>query len=472
MLKEIKTALLTNPPTGLYDRYERCQAPIESEFVRIIRPPLDLMYLASILERNGVKVEIRDYPIEGGNSKLFIEKIKSIRPDLLLVSSTTATYSDDCYFIKIAKEIDNSIIAVLKGVFPERGAEVILEHPEVDFIIGEESEFILEEIIQKKRLNDIAGLTYRDNGKVIANSFQDLSIDLDALPFPARHLVNNDLYLMPDTGKRMGLILASKGCPFECIFCLAPIVDGKVFRLRSPESLVKEIEECISKYRITEFWFRADSFTINRKWVTQVCQMIIDRKLKIRWATNSRADAIDEEMLVLLKRAGCFALGFGVESGSEETLKRLKKKITKEQSRRMVALCRKFGIQTYLFFVIGFPWETESDVFDTIEFAKELNGDVFNFSVATPFRGTELFDEFRSAGLLGINKEVVGFDYSRSLTGTIHIKSSRLADIEKIAYRRIIFRPGYLLKTLRNIKSPIILINYIKAAYRLRKILF
>lgn len=470
--KSIKIALLINPPTGLYDRYERCQSPVEFESVKMVRPPLDLMYLASILERNGIKVIIRDYPAEGNNCAIFIKDIKRICPDLILASSTLSTYSKDCYFLKIAKEIDNSIVTVLKGVFPGKGEQILLQHPDVDLIIREESESTLEEFIQNKSLDEIKGLTYRDNNTVRSNESRDRLLDLDSLPSPARHLTNNDLYRMPDNGKRMGLVLASKGCPFECIFCLAPIVDGKKVRLRSPLSLVNEIKECIGKYKISDFWFRADSFTINKKWVIEICKQIIDEKLKIRWATNSRVDNVDEEMLAILKQAGCFALGFGIESGNEETLRKIKKNITKQQVKYAVNLCKRFGIQTYLFFIIGFPWEDKSHIKDTIEFAKELNGDVFNFSLATPFPGTELLNEAKALGLLNDKIDQANFNYVNPSIDTLYIKKDRLLDIEKTAYRQIALRPSYIVKHFRNIKSPLLLINYIKAAFHLFKILF
>lgn len=468
MLKSVKVALLINPPTGLYDRFERCQSPVDSESVRIIRPPLDLMYLASILERNNIKVHIRDYPAERKDWRSVSRDIEGICPDLLLVSSTLPTYKKDCLSSKIAKKVNSSMVCVLKGFFPDGGRKVLLDYPEIDIVLREDPEFALEEFIQGKSLDRIKGLSYRNAQKVvIVNENRDLLPDLDLLPFPTRHLINNNLYRMPDNGKKIDLILTAKGCPFECIFCLVPKTNGGRLRLRSPASLIAELEECVYKYNITNFWFRADTFTINKIWVIDICKKIIERKLNIRWATNSRVDTIDEEMVSIMKKSGCFALGFGLESGNEETLKRIKKKTAKQQAKRAVDLCRRHGIQSYLFFIIGFPWETIDHIKDTINFAKDLNGDIFNFSLATPFPGTELFDLSLRLGLLDGEIDYSGRDYSNPLIGTLYLDREQLIKIEKLAYRQIILRPSYVLRSIRNIKSPAMALFYLKSACHL-----
>lgn len=470
MKTNIKSALLIYPPTGIYDRFERCQSPVESESVNIMRPPLDLMYLAAILERNDIKVYLRDYPAAGKNWKSLNQDIQEINPDLLLVSATLHTFSQDCLAFEIAKKFNLSITCILKGFFPDQGKQILLNYPTVDIILREEPELALEEFIRGQPLQNIPGLSYRSNGTIQINPNRYSFPELDSLPFPARHLSNNALYRMPDNGKKMGIILLSKGCPCDCTFCLVPLVNNKQVRLRSPDSLAAELYECVHKHGITDFWFRADNFTINKTWVLRVCDKIIKSRLPIRWATSSRADSLDAEMISAMKKSGCFAIGMGVESGSQDTLQRIKKNITKQQIKEAVDLCHKNKIQTYLFFIIGFPWETTRHIKDTISFARQLAGDVVDFSFSTPFPGTELFDLSVKLGVLKADTEYSQGNYGIPLIGTLHLSRDELVEMEKSAYRQIMFSPAYIIRNISKIRSFKECICYLKAAIHLIKL--
>jgi radical SAM superfamily enzyme YgiQ (UPF0313 family) len=463
----IKSALLIYPPTGIYDRFERCQSPVESESVTILRPPLDLMYLAAILERNAIKVHLRDYPAEGKNWGSFKRDIEKIAPDLLLVSATVHTVSRDCLAFEIAKKSNPSVICVLKGFFPDQGRQVFSDFPSTDVVLREDAEFALEEFIRGKPLRDIPGLSCRFKEKIEVNPNRHPLTDLDYLPFPARHLADNNLYRMPDNGKKMGMVLVSKGCPHDCIFCLVPLVNHQKVRLRSPDSLAAELQECVHKHGITDFWFRADNFTVNRDWVLRVCDKINGSRLAIRWATNSRVDSLDAEMISAMKKSGCFAIGLGIESGSQETLQKIKKKISKQQAKETVSLCRRHGLQTYLFFIIGFPWETARHIQETINFAQQLKGDIINFSFATPFPGTALFDLCVKLGVLKTGPEYASGNYGTPLTSTLYLNRKQLLGMEKSAYRQIIFSPAYILRNLSRIRSPKECLCHFKAALHL-----
>jgi len=465
-------ALLINPPTGLYDRYERCQALTESESVNIIRPPLDLMYLAAICRKQGVEAVIRDYPAQKAGWQDVGRDIASLRPDLLLASLTLATCREDMRSFTIAKQFNNLILTVAKGVFTRTGEELFAHYPEMDLLLRQEPEAAWEELLAGKPIDETRGLTWRKGNTGVVNPPRQTAADLDYLPFPERDLTNNSLYRMPDNGRKMGLVLTSKGCPFSCTFCLAPLADGRSVRKRSPASVANELEECVKKYGINDFWLRADCFTLDKRWVMEICRRIIGRGLAIRWATNGRVDNIDEEMLIAMKGAGCFALGFGIESGSTETLQRIRKGITKEQSRLAVRLCRKLGIQSYLFFIIGFPWERESHIMDTLAFAEELDGDIFNFSLAVPFPGTPLFAEAKDMGLLAKEGSYADFNYASAAMDTLYVKRERLAQLERMAYRRLMLRPSYIMRQVGKIRSYEMLGGYLKSAWHMSKMLF
>jgi len=430
------------------------------------------MYLAAICRRQGVEAAIRDYPAQKAGWQEVERDIAGLRPDFLLASLTLATYKDDMRAFAIAKKFNHLTLTVAKGILTRIGEELFAHYPGIDLLLRQEPELAWEELLAGKPLGEIQGLTWRKGAREVVNPPRQRDADLDYLPFPERNLTNNSFYRMPDNGRKMGLVLTSKGCPFPCTFCLAPLADGSKVRKRSPVSLANELEEYVRECGIRDFWLRADCFTLDKRWVMEICQRIIDGELPIRWATNGRVDNVDEEMLIAMKKAGCFALGFGVESGSTETLQRIKKGITREQAKAAVRLCRRLGIQTYLFFIIGFPWERESHIMSTLDFAEELNGDLFNFSLAVPFPGTPLFTEAKELGLLGEDGSYADFNYSSAAMDTLYVKKERLVELERMAYRRLILRPSYILRQSGKIKSCQMLGGYLKAAWHMSKMLF
>lgn len=465
----VKTALLIYPPTGIYDRFERCQSPVESESVNIVRPAMDLAYLASVLEGHGIRAEIRDYPAAGKSWKDVERDIRLLSPDLFLVSATLFTCREDCRAFSIARKHKNGAICVLKGFFPDRGQGVLCGTAEIDLVLWEEPEDSLEKILSGTSLRDVPGIAFRDGTTAFVTRPRPALPDLDSLPFPARHLLDNGLYRMPDNGRKMGLVLAGKGCFGECTFCLVPRINGRRVRLRGHISLIKEIEECVYKHGIKDFWLRTDNFTADRGWVLQFCSAVSSGGLSVRWAVNSRADCLDKELGEAMKEAGCFAVGIGAESGSEDTLKRIKKNITKDQVRAAVKVCRECGLQAYLFFIIGFPWETKEHISETVNFACELKSDAVDFSFPVPFYGTELFSMYEKTGLLKGNGPCEVNHYGLPRVGTMYLSADELVKIEKAAYRRLFFNPEFVLRRLSRINSLRAFLRHVEAAWHLLK---
>ncbi|MEJ2745078.1 MAG: radical SAM protein [bacterium] len=465
--KGSKKALLIYPPTGLYDRFDRCQAPIESETVFMIRPPMDLAYMAAALERVGVECKIRDYPAEKKGWSDLEQDLKRLSPDLLIASTVAPVFEKDCRAFTIAKHTVTRITTVAKGVISEdEGKSELARHPEIDILIRGEPEFTIAEIAQGRDLGQVAGIAYRGSDGIKANPERPELQNLDELPLPARHLLNNDLYRMPDTNRPMGIVLASKGCPFECVFCLVPRLYGRRVIYRSPESLVAEIEQCVAKFKIRDFWFRADTFTLKKQWVIEVCRRIVEKNLGIRWATNSRVDTIDEERLDWMKKAGCFAIGFGVESGNQEIIDRVKKGITLDQCRHAVRLCKQKGILTYLFYMIGLPWDSLETIKQTVEFAKELDGDISNFSIACPFPDSGLH-RIAVENKLTPPRSTLKGDYSTPSMGTLYLSGEEVARLEKWANRKLLLRPVHIIGVLAKLKSIPMITSYTKAGIRM-----
>jgi radical SAM superfamily enzyme YgiQ (UPF0313 family) len=258
----IKKALLIYPPTGFYMRDDRCQAPVEGMTAQPARTPLDLAYMAATLEGVGVRCKIKDYPAEHQDWSNLERDLIEFYPDMLVISITTPTMSADLATCEIARKINRDIVVVSKGAhYLAKDEEVLNSYRDLDIIIRGESEFAVAEIATADDLVNVSGISYRRNGRIIKTPDRPFLDDLDKLHFPARHLLNNNLYLTPDTKEPITLIYSGRGCPHQCIFCAVPSVSGHKIKLRSPESIVQELEECVEKYNIRNFFFRADTFT-------------------------------------------------------------------------------------------------------------------------------------------------------------------------------------------------------------------
>jgi len=265
-----KKAILFNPPTGRYIREDRCQAPVKG-LSSSLRMPLDLAYFAAILEREGYECLLKDYPAyDDTNFDTFRKDLETFRPSLLIMSVTTPTVLNDLKACEIAKAILPEVVTIAKGAHFITEDKIMMERfPYLDIAIRGEAEMAIQELGQQRSLDTILGITYRKEGEVLRTEARPFLEDMDALPFPARHLLDNDLYTRPDTDDSMTSISTNKGCPAKCIFCLVPTVSGYKIHSRSPESIAAEMVHCKQKYGITNFYFRADTFTWFREWTLE-----------------------------------------------------------------------------------------------------------------------------------------------------------------------------------------------------------
>lgn len=446
---------------------DRCQVPVEDLTATSLRMPLDLAYLGASLIKEGVEVRIKDYPAEGGTRETFEQDLVSFPPQLLLVSTTLFTLKEDLEILKLARSRYPGIFTVIKGITASHWRRYLLKNYHcLDLILSGEYELTLPELIKGKPLDKIAGISFRKNREIILSKEEPLIEDLDSLPFPARHLLRNELYVRPDTGEPMTTIQTGRGCPFSCIYCLASQVSGKRLRLRSPVNIVDEIEECVKVHRIKNFFFRADTFTLQKRWAIEIAGEIERRNLMIHYAVNSRVDTLNEELVRALKDSGCFLISLGVESGSSKSLNLMKKGITLEQGEEAVLLLKKYGIKSYLFFMIGFPWEDRKDLEETVRFAMKLDGDFAEFHIPVPFEGTILREIMEKEGLIPefLPPEKGGPLSSHGVPscGTKFIKATELKEIRRRAILRYYLRPRYIFRTLIKIRSLKELLNYVK----------
>lgn len=455
--------LLIYPPSPVINREDRCQQPTKELLVIPPLPPTDLMYLASIAESCGFEAIIRDYS-QGGN---FEADLKEFQPNYLVANIATPTFKSDMMAVQHAKEIVPSICTIVKGApFLTYNTNTIYENPFIDYVIMGEAELTLKDILDGVPDNEILGICYRENFQPVKNDKRPFIDNLDILPFPARHLVDNSIYRRPDNGKVQAVVKVARGCPFHCFFCLATPVSGAKVRTRSPENIVAELKECVEKYNIKNFLFWSDIFNFNREWTLELCQKIIESGLKISWSSNTRADTMDDEMAKMMYKSGCRLVSIGVESGSQKMLDNIGKKITLDDIRNTVKILKKNKIKIYNYFVIGLPWETEETVEETIKFAIELDSNFISFYTATPLPGTKYFAYAMMNKLVEGNLDFRSA-YYEPVVRSEHLSKERIFELHKQAVKRFYLRPKFILKTLLSLRSFAEVKNYFVAGINL-----
>ncbi|WNZ29855.1 MAG: radical SAM protein [Candidatus Bathyarchaeota archaeon] len=391
--------------------------------------PLSIAYVAAVLEKQH-EVIIIDAPTEGWrnsvdidetNSKVGLtneqiaEKIKQFSPDIAGVSIPFSGWSKAAFEVaSVIKNVDKDITTVLDGLHPSARPVECLSNPDVDFVVRGEPEYSTLELVNAlekdattDRLKDIKGIGFKENGKLVITGTRPEIEDLDALPFPARHLLPMKTYFEavkenPIRGvirDHYAIMLTSRGCPHNCVFCSNHIVMGKKWRGRNPESVVDEIEQLVKTYQIKQIDFFDDNMTLIKKRAEKICDLIVERNLNINWfvPTGVRADTLDEQLLRKMKRSGCKGIRFAPESGVQRVVTDIIGKNMKlEDVEKAVVLAKKVGIKTAIFFILGLIGETKEDMEQTIQYAyklRKLGAEKFHFSIATPIYGTELYKQ-------------------------------------------------------------------------------
>lgn len=481
--KAMKKIMLIYPPGEIYQRGEdRCQINVNASAANSARACNDLGIISSILKKEQYNIFLKDYASESLTLKNFLNDVSKFQPDIVFISITNGSIYYDLEVVNKIKKIKNDVIIILKGaLFFNTDYDLFddVDLTNVDYLIGGEVEFIISPLLQahyqdKTKLKEIEGICYKENNEWLINKCLEFNNNLDSIPFPDRSLMNNKLYINPLTNKTMATISTSRGCPSSCIYCISPVISGKSVRFRSVESVYEEILECVEKYDIKDFFFKSDTFTIDKTWVLSLCNLIINSKIKdkINWCANSRVNTLDDEIISKMKQAGCSLIALGIESGSEDSLKKMKKGITLEQIKQAVNLIKKYKLKIFGFYLIGFPWETKQHLKDTEKLIFELDTDFIELSIATPFKGSELYDM-----VLGSNAEkfqIYGKDSFKYLTtGTDFLSIKELESYRKRILLKYYLRPSFILRKIFSGSITFsVLYNYIKYGFRLLNNIF
>ena len=382
-MKEVKKAkiALVNSPI------------IEATYQHPLFPPLGLAYLAAVLEQNNFDVTIIDCPACRMDHKKLKEELSSMQPALVGIASMTPTVPSALESARVAKEACPDTKVVMGGPHATFADTAILtEEPAVDVIVRGEGEETLLELAQNlpelRNLSKIRGITFKHDGEIVKTPNRPFIQNLDALPHPSYKSLPIERYRI--CGKKFLPLMSSRGCPFQCSFCVASQMFGAKFRARSPKNVVDEMEWLISTYGAEGISFHDDALTLDKKRIFDICDEIISRKLKIAWGCQTRVDQVSKEVLAKMRRAGCNEVSFGVESGCQRILDAVKKKVSIEQSARAVRIAKEEGLFVAVSTIIGYPGETRESLKQTLDFIHTLEPDDVWLCLATPYPGTEL----------------------------------------------------------------------------------
>lgn len=433
-----------------------------------IYPPLGILYIAAVLKQAGHEVKVIDAFVlsikKDYNENNLKEDLLDFKPDIVGVSCFTSNIDGSKKILELTKQILPNAITLIGGPHITAIPEYIKKIESADYGIYGESEYILKEFVEKiqnkKSLENIPGIIYKDGsfkpGEYIKN--------IDDLPFPAYELVPMHLYQPSPASYRQlpaTTLITSRGCPFQCIFCHKPIF-GNRFRPHSAKRVVDEIEFLNKEYGIKDIRIYDDTFTLDRKRVVEICELLTQRNLGITWNCTTRVDCIDKELLIIMKNSGCYNISYGVESGSERVLKLIKKGITKERIRDVFKWTKEVGIESIGFFIIGLPTQTKEEVLETIQFAKEIDPDYVQFTLVNPHPDTELFKLCQEHGTVSVG-DFSNYKTYSSVNDELPfipdtISEKELKKLYKKAYISFYFRPKYINKRIKKIftdKEPL-----------------
>ncbi len=381
-------------------------------------PPLGVTYVAAAFEAAGATVRIFDYIVSSYSPEKLHAQLDVFQPDVLGATSVTLNFPKAAEIVCEAKRHRPSLITMMGGPHVSFTAEGSLrEYPGIDIIVMGEGEMTIAEMMaagmSHDKMEGIKGIAYRVDGSTVINEPRPFLADIDTLPLPARHLLPLSRY------QALGFsisIVTSRGCPYLCIFCQGRRMVGNKVRKRSPSLVVDEIEQIIS-YGIDRINVADDLFVSSPRRVKEVCEEIIRRKLRFSWSAFARVNTVDKETLILMRETGCDSISFGVETGNPEMLERIRKRITLDQVRHAVSLCREVGIIPHTSFIVGLPGETPETLRETEGFAARL-GSLYGYHLLAPFPGTTVREEAGNYDLEILTNDWTKYDANKAIVRT------------------------------------------------------
>lgn len=442
--------LLVNPPPikGIrYTRQGRCQEPEHA--LGTIKPPLSLALLAALLRDRGFAVHLSDLTASRQQIDALIATLDAIgfSPTLIVFPSTFPTLEADVAAMAQLKARYRSLLICFGPHATLQPAEAMLRAPHVDGMCVGEPEDTLLTLASCESLDavgSIEGLTWRRGSQVFPHRARGTFAGFAQSPRPAWELLDLALYRLPIVEQPYVLVETSRGCPYTCDFCVAPFYQGHRLRERPAEAVVDEIETLERRFGITHVYLWADTTTLNGRTLEAICDGILRRQLKVRWISNARADnLLDTAFVDKLRRAGCWMLAFGIESGSMGTRDQMKKGLQDSAIYGAITNLRRVGIRSLGFFMLGYPGENAADLDATIDFALAVNPDYANFYPVVPYPGTALHHYAAAQGLLTAH-DWARLEYDCYVMRSPDLDEATVMSAVQRGTRRFYLRPSFL----------------------------
>lgn len=429
-------------------------------------PCIGLAYLASILIKRGVQVDVMDYFGEELSYNDLKKRLDNFKPDLVGITTLTPSAPVVENMCRIIREQSKETKIILGGIHASLFHEDFLNKGIADIIVHGEAEETIVDILNALNgyisLKEIKGIAFREGGTTIDTGNREPPRNLDSFPFPAWELFPYKSYgMLPfaDIAKPTLSISGSRGCPYRCSYCSLDYM-GKIYRKRSPESIADEFEYLYNRFKVRQIGFIDPIFPFDEEHTTLLCEELIRRGInkKVIWISETRPDRLNKKLLNLMYRAGARRLLFGIESGNQRVLNSINKRLDLEYTKEVIKIAHQENIHIVGLFMIGLPTETEEEIEETIRFAIESDVDFAKFAVTVPFPGSQLYDMLFSAGKLN-RKDWENFttfnpDPHKIALATDTISAERLLYLQKVATRRfylrlkMIFRHLFVIRTI------------------------
>jgi len=431
--------LLINPPRfeGIsVIREERCEI---TERYSVLEP-YSLLQIGALLRNAGHEVSLVDLNGRQLGYSDLEQKVREVRPDVVMYRFTPTTFDWDQKTSSIVKGVDKSITtAGICWTLHTMPKQVLNEAPDQDYYVRQDYEVVAPALVDAlatgKPLDGVAGIAYREGGEVKTTAPSAPLKDYDSMPLPAFDLLPDldPYYVTAPAGRPFTILYTSKGCPFKCSFCT---VAGTPWKMRTAPHIMEELRYLKEHFGLRTASFFDETFTFNRKRVEDICRSLIEEDMRIKWYCNTRAHLVDQELLDLMRKAGCRGISFGIESGSQRILDSVEKHVTVQQAKDAVLAAKAARLKVLCSFIFGLPGEDWDSVHETLKFVRETLPTSAQFNVAVPYPGTRLHEQIY--GLPGLEEPDFRKMYQHaSVVGTEKMSPEDLDKARKMAYKTL-----------------------------------
>jgi len=417
-------------------------------------PPLGILSIAGYLEREGFTVRVIDVNAERMGQDELRDRLREYNPRYVGITVLSSMVVSANSIAKIVKQEVPDSVVVMGGVHAELYPEQMLRNSAVDVVVRGDGERPMAELVAGKPWDEISGANYcSPDNTVCKNPPQEIEMDLDAYGMPAYHLIDFDRYFPSATSYRnlpAINIIVTRGCPGKCTFCNSA---DTVLRSRTPQSIFHQIQLLRENYGIRQIQFFDDTFTVNKKGVLELCQLLSDNKVDISFSCYVRGDCFSDDMARALKAAGCHQVMVGIETGSERIMKNINKPISKDRYKKVVEIAHAHGIEVRAGFIIGNMGETWESMEESLQFAIDIDIDYFQLSISTPYPGTALYKQALEEGRLK-HTEYKRYGQGEAIVQLDDLTEEQILEFEQYAWKKFYLRPKMILRRLLRITTP------------------